>query len=461
MSSSNSTVALLHLWHLCAKSQGGEIGGVLQWTTLRRALDGLPITRCEALRWGTVDDILRRHFGWDQHSVHVNFARYWRGMEAMLQACGSHQTGGLDVLVQQKVASLRNFRDLLLDEPPGVAQSAQLTVGEIRRLFDRLRNAAQRGGVMSVVAYWMDRVRALPADAQTKVTRDEVASALHSWLKELLNQMDGEDTGDSESTSSSAPSVLDEPEHEQTPMGLLNRAPSGLREAGSIAGSIGRASGASVRPETPSGPGRGLQLPPPPRRLVGAAGANADRGSPTGTSEAGSARGAGPSWLLAGAGGGSELPEAEHFRECLVRRLASGSPRQPGGNQGVSIFQFFRAVREAVEDPALALPLGALTPGIVAGAVTSLEGVVHRQLRSAFRQLQDFSRRAAERGPGPLLRLGGPDDIIAGVLCSQARAAEVLERRVVQVAPAWRIAIKLASARRERLYFGLQRWRES
>jgi len=455
----NSTVSLVHLWHLCAESQGGDADGVLHWTTLRRALDGLPITRCEALNCASIDDILRRHFGWDHRgSEHVNFARYWRGMEAMLQTCGAFHSGGLDDQIQRKVSSLRAFRDLLLDELPGTAfgyaASKAHSVMDIRRLFDRLRAAAARGGAGPVAAYWDCRLQQLPPDDET-VTGDEVASAIIMWLEELLEDSSapgalgagvvGEQApafvGDDGSSSSSASSASEEPEHERTPMGTMPAA--GPRDAACA----WRTSSPGGRPE-PRGPSRGPQLPPPPRRHVGEGGPGGD---PARRSAQGVVAGAGgacsstgtPRWLQPGAGGAFEPPEAERFRERLVAALAGERP---------GVFQFFRAVREAAEDTAPGLRSGCL-----AAAVRCLAGVAHRQLRSAFRELEVWSRRAGGRRPLP--RLGGNYDIIAGLLCSQARAAEVLERRIAQVDPAWRVACSLSRARRQVLCEAMDRWR--
>lgn len=451
----NSTVSLIQLWHLCAQSQaqseGDDADGVLRWSTLRSALDGLPVP----LR-GSVDDILRRHFGFDQRGRdHVNFARYWRGMEAMLQACGAFHSGGLDALAQQKVASLRTFRDLLLDELPGTAFGYAApdahSVMDIRRLFDRLRTSAVRGGSAPVAAYWDCRLRQLPADDLT-VTGDEVASALIRWLEELLGlgangaHPPAAFLGEA-SASPSAASLLDEPEHERTPMG---RMPGGAHREAAQA----RSGGATGRAE-PSGPGRGVtRLPPPPRRLVGE-----ERASPAGAGAGGelvarrpgpgAAEGGGgaatPHWLHPGAGGVQGPPEVRRFHEVLARS-------NPGTAQ-----QLFRVVREAVDEAALCTPAGAERPGALVAGVRSLDGVVQRQLRGAFRELEAWAARARRGG-----RLGlptGHGDIIAGLLCSQARAAEVMERRMQEVGPAWHIACTLSRTWRRTLCGVVDRWR--
>ncbi|CAE8723341.1 unnamed protein product, partial [Polarella glacialis] len=100
----NSTVSLLHLWRMCLRSQGDGVDSVLQWTTLRTVMAGLPMARCEALRASSTDEILRRHFGTAHGGLtwhHVNFTLFWRGMEAILQTCGAFNSSGLDVGTQQ------------------------------------------------------------------------------------------------------------------------------------------------------------------------------------------------------------------------------------------------------------------------------------------------------------------------------------------------------------------------
>merc|ERR1719491_1084679 len=105
----DSTVSLLKLWQLCVRSQGrGADENLLNWETLRKALDGLPMgMQCERLRCSSVNEILTRHFGSGRE--HVNFTRYWHGMEVILISCDTFHQGSIDALTQQKVTSLRHF----------------------------------------------------------------------------------------------------------------------------------------------------------------------------------------------------------------------------------------------------------------------------------------------------------------------------------------------------------------
>ena len=88
----NSTDALVQLWNMCVTSQGSCPEQGLQWDTLRRVMEGLPVARCEALKTNSVDEILSYHFG--PHAAggvlnYVNFTLFWHGMEAILQTAGS------------------------------------------------------------------------------------------------------------------------------------------------------------------------------------------------------------------------------------------------------------------------------------------------------------------------------------------------------------------------------------
>merc|ERR1719330_1806933 len=100
----------------------------------------------------------------------------------MLQACGTLNTAGLEAFTQQKVNGLRAFRDAVLDEFPLVHErSTYYCILDIRRLFERLRG--QAGGPVAI--YWEERLRLLPGNGDM-VTADEVASAMCTWLRELL-----------------------------------------------------------------------------------------------------------------------------------------------------------------------------------------------------------------------------------------------------------------------------------
>mmetsp|Transcript_109955 Transcript_109955/g.212860 ORF Transcript_109955/g.212860 Transcript_109955/m.212860 type:complete len:468 (-) Transcript_109955:90-1493(-) len=445
----NSTVLLLQLWQLCVQSQGGGFEGSLQWSTLRRALDGLPATRCDALRCGSVDDLLRRHFGFQgTHGghIHVNFARYWRGMEAMLQACGAFNTAGLEAITQQKVSGLRAFRDAVLDEFPLVHErSTYYCILDIRRLFERLRG--QTGGPVAI--YWEERLRLLPGNGDM-VTADEVASAMCTWLRELLRdhlpaaqQLNGDDghraslalAGDSPSSSSGA-SVVDEPERERAPMGTQYHSSSAAASGHRIASAV------EVPPS--SFGGRGQTHLTPSSRF------GSDERSPSaaGRPTPGTAEGVGiPAGWLAAPGVVPETLEVRHFREHLARGLS-------GATNGMLVLQLYRAVRDATIE-AKCCAAGTSRVPFLDAATECLAGVVRRQLRTAMRDLEAWTARRSNRSAPK----NGHGTIVLDLLCSQAKTAAVLERREVQVPPAHRIAWLLSVARRRILSGALERWR--
>ncbi|CAL1154394.1 unnamed protein product, partial [Cladocopium goreaui] len=75
------------------------------------------------------------------------------------------------------IASLRHFRDLLLE-----LDAATTPVAELRRLYGRLQQMATSAVVAN---YWTLKLQELHQDAQT-VSADEIAFALLKWLEELL-----------------------------------------------------------------------------------------------------------------------------------------------------------------------------------------------------------------------------------------------------------------------------------
>eukprot|EP00424_Heterocapsa_rotundata_P000670 CAMPEP_0168629202 /NCGR_PEP_ID=MMETSP0503-20121227/133_1 /TAXON_ID=89963 /ORGANISM="Heterocapsa rotundata, Strain SCCAP K-0483" /LENGTH=137 /DNA_ID=CAMNT_0008671761 /DNA_START=117 /DNA_END=526 /DNA_ORIENTATION=- len=136
----DSTAKIVNLWRLCVDSQGeGKDPDLLRWSTLRSTLETLPIDQCESLRCKSVDDILRQYFGSGRKPV--NFTRFWRGMEVILQISGTFHCNGMDNATQQKVASLRRFRDSVLERSALEARSPQhdgFTKRELHSLYDLL-----------------------------------------------------------------------------------------------------------------------------------------------------------------------------------------------------------------------------------------------------------------------------------------------------------------------------------
>jgi len=382
--------------------------------------------------------------------THVNFARYWRGMEAMLQACGAFNTAGLEAFTQQKVSGLRAFRDAVLDDLPQVHERvAYYCILDIRRLFERLR--VQAGLVPPVATYWEERLRLLPVNGDMNgnmVTADEVASAMCTWLRELLRdnlpatqQLNGDEGhrgslalgGDSPSSSSGA-SVVDEPERERTPMGTQyhpSSAASGHRTASAV--------------ELPPGSygSRGQTHLTPSNRF------GSDERSPSaaGRPNPGNAEGVGIGAWLAASGAAPETLEVRRFREHLTRGLS-------GATSGMLVLQLYRAVRDATIE-AKCCATGSSRAPFLDAATECLAGVVRRQLRTAMRDLEAWTARRTLRSASKQ----GHGTIVLDLICSQAKAAAVLERRAVQVPPAHRIAWLLSVARRRILSGALEPWR--
>jgi len=400
----NSTVSLLQLWQMCIRSQDDGSENVLQWDTLRTVMAGLPMARCEALKNSSVDEILRQHFGpfgGGARLQYVNFTLFWRGMEAILQTAGVFHGTGLDVGIAQTVASLRSFRDNVLQELPGDpgggldGPGAECTVRELRLLYDRLRHTAPSP---EVITYWAGKIDELPDDEEL-VSGDEIACALQRWLEVLLGCGDGSEDGSADSE--------DEPEQESFD---------------------------DVRG------GRPLSLPPPPGQLV------LDR-APMPSQ--------GWDWLLEtpwARPGEVEPPEGSRFRDLIHKNL-------PSWPEDVSLMQFFRAVRDATEADSPAsgsfgpsTPRMRSTPALTAG-IARLARVVGRQVRAAFRELETKPRTSYDDSvpaPEPWRQFTGgrTTGVIAGLICSQALAAQILDRRASLAPRAFRVAWLLERARR-------------
>lgn len=281
--------------------------------------------------------------------------------------------------------------------------------------------------------YWEDRIRHLPGDEET-VTGDEVALALLAWLEELLRDLVA--TGATGTlrrpevitgpqASGDEGSMSDEPEQERTPTGLA---------WASVAHGAGRrtsggTSSTELAPEPrPGAPPQVLQRP-------------IERGAVLGL-------GAGAPWLLADAE--AEEPEVRRFHEQLARSLGDGSAE-------LSFVQLYRAVRDALDvtQSAAGSSRTAVRAAARKAAARRLVALVLRRLRASFRELDSAARRARGPGSGPAV---GQEDVLAGLISSQARAAEVLERRAAQVPCAHRIVWLLARARRRILHGILDRW---
>ncbi|CAJ1336505.1 unnamed protein product [Effrenium voratum] len=377
----NSTEALVQLWHMCVKSQGSCPGEVLQWETLQKVMGGLPA--CEALPG--VEEVLQQHFG--QSLQYVNFTLFWRGMEAILQSAGVFNNAGLDADVLLIIASLRSFRDAVLQELPGsfggLSQggAAKCSVRELRVFYERLR----KGAASPVVAdYWAQKLDYLPTDPLTPVTADQIAFALLKWLEELLG------------CGSEEESFLDdEPEQEHPP-------------------EVARATL------------RSLTLPPAPEVPADASAW---------------------AWLQPER---AEPPEVCSFRERLRREL-------PAGVDEHALLHFYRAARDALDVDLPGSPCSRvrqrMSQASLRSGVALLERAVLAQVRPAFRQLQRTGSTGRDQNAD------ASEVIIANLVCSQALAAQVLDRRANLAPRAFYTAWLLERARRRWLVNILTSWR--
>eukprot|EP00927_Polykrikos_kofoidii_P054269 TRINITY_DN48709_c0_g1_i1.p1 TRINITY_DN48709_c0_g1~~TRINITY_DN48709_c0_g1_i1.p1 ORF type:complete len:776 (-),score=127.42 TRINITY_DN48709_c0_g1_i1:133-2460(-) len=478
----NSAVSLLRLWHLCVRTQGDGEVGVLRWSTLRQALKGLG-ERAQHLRCNSVDDILRQHFGSDRGDRgHVSFTRYWHGMEAILQACGAFHSGGVDYETEQKVASLRSFRDAVLKELKCTAggeddmESGTYHVHDLGVLCRRLRRVASATDPI-VAAYWGERFVGLPSTEKT-VTGDEIATALLAWLEDLLHQefpMDDIEAAqlvldlESEEEDRSASEVEDD---EYTWRGTRSTAPSRGSSGGSNIGGGGCSGGGGGNFGGRGSAGRGsgsLQVSSPPTRRPGSGNFSANPGGGGGYPEESAMQG--PPRNSHGSAAGhaniAELlmeceakgPEEEHFRDLLVNNLQEG---------GGSLFDFYRAVRDTVYDEegydsggnsrrsgASTPPFNRsasgyrlLGPASVRAAVGRLNVIFQHRVRETFRHIQTVTplsgagRNNTGGNAAPSVGDAEPGDnqILVALLCSQTQTAKMLERRATLVPFAYHIA---------------------
>lgn len=442
MTSNNSTVSLLQLWRLCVDSQGEDPDAItlLEWNTLRRALEGLGC-RVQSLNCSSVDEIMQVHFSSRLGRAEpVSFTWYWRGMEAILHACGVFH-GNLEPDVEMKVQSLRLFRDAVLDELYG--DSYPMT--QLRRLYERLANRATSIEPQpQVKQYWEEKLRVLPTDEDDEeiiVTADEIANALLTWLEELLkDSLDDGEYSDEEGSSLG----------DESPNGSrLSQFGFATADFGNGCGLVGtsdfggRLGGRQDRPVVPidfNGGGTfgpGMPLPPPPHDV--------DR-------RYGSSSSTAPSWLVHADSGRD--PEVRRFRDQLARSVAGIC------NDGseLLISQLYSAVRDVVEsqqDSALgfgATPRGrASRAGILAGT-RRLTDFKNRWLRSVFRDWEQAANGRVGRYDDSEDGDDAPDNLIKDLIASQAKSAEVLERRACVVPFAYRLAWLLARMLRQNLH---------
>mmetsp|Transcript_12201 Transcript_12201/g.22512 ORF Transcript_12201/g.22512 Transcript_12201/m.22512 type:complete len:506 (+) Transcript_12201:138-1655(+) len=437
----NSAVSMLRLWDLCLQAQdgvGGSESGVVYWSTLRQALlNGLG-GRVQQLQCSSVDDLLVRHFCGgvsNSNGDGVNFMHYWRGMEVILQACSAFQTGGLDAETEEKVDSLRMFRDAVLDETATHLQSYPLQ--SLRALYSRLTRAP--GTSVAVVEFWEMRMSQMlpPGEGDDgMVFWDEIASALLAWLQELLQ--------DFREHAALAPSVYSTVASTRTPgpSGVTSTAGEDdmwqdtymLEELGpdhplGVQRSNGGANRFGQWPSQPSQPSIAQPW------MKGPTNSSSSSRSKSALSST-----ALPPWLTT-ASTEEEAADVHRFRHGLLQHIGDGE---------LTLSRLYLAVRDVVRDRALVHERKRAAVILLTKAVTHL---IDNEVRGAFRQMQSTGWHRK----GPQVQ---SSSILVDVVCSQAETAKMLEKRANHIPWAYHMAWLLGRMRYQRLSSSLGQWRK-
>lgn len=463
--SDSSIVSVLQLWQLCTSPARGVsddhgLGAFVSWHTLRHLLASSG-PRLEVLQCDSMEDLLRQHFG-VRHGGHVSFLHYWRGMEAILQACGSFRSGGgVDAVTERQIDGLRRFReqllqDVLLDRPPYTC-----SVVDLQSLCDSIALSHDA----HVRDYWELKSRDL-AQGETK-TLGDIASTLVLWLQELLGDFLPEHQSGHASMNTSTDSADSVHTHRRGAPFAAETQPAQPRPEAAPGGALHRepmSSGMSWHRASALAPQSRLHGPSSRSSLQGlgqvstTASRSATHGTPvsSATRPARSAAAAfplPPDWLAAARGAQDE--EAELFRERLVWQLGAEGADLSG--EALTARQLYRSVKSALRAgrPAapVAEPLQLVPPGVWAGAA-QLSGLVCRRLRGPLQSLEKNCQEASA-AQQPLVHLR------VELLASQARAAALLERRVAEAPGAFGLAHLLGKLVRLQRCGALVHWRTS
>lgn len=220
----DSTQAIIRLWRLCVPSSAGPTSGgdgAITMDLLKEVLERELAGKLSALGGASVDDILDSYMQPDASGV-VGFLQYWKGMEEILEACGSRRSR-LSSARQHAVDGFYFLRNCILSMGSAdVSQNRSVfRVDELRYFIERTIGVAGPDGE----AYWRGQAAQLPAD-DICVTGEEVASAILAWLEELVcvDDMDPEEpstylggsTRSGRTSLSSEGSLLDELESEDS-----------------------------------------------------------------------------------------------------------------------------------------------------------------------------------------------------------------------------------------------------
>ncbi|CAE7203307.1 Ube3c [Symbiodinium sp. CCMP2592] len=183
----DSTRAIIALWRLCVPAGlGPQVGGdgaipvdVLK-VVLERELQG----HLGDFGHSSVDEILQTYMQPDSEGV-VGFLQFWKGMEEILRARGALRST-LSRAQEEAIIGFRFLRTCLLDMAARqVSQGrSSFSVKELRYFIGRTTALTGAEGE----AFWRKQARQLPEDPEMLVTGEEVASAMLTWLEQLVDE---------------------------------------------------------------------------------------------------------------------------------------------------------------------------------------------------------------------------------------------------------------------------------
>jgi len=161
----------------------------------------------------------------------------------------------------------------------------------------------------------------------------------------------------------------------------------------------------------------------------------------------------GPEWLESDE---VEPAEVRRFRLQLRQQLAAHHD-DSNGDFVLALPELFSAVRDSIETGP--------PDAAVRSCVSILEGVVLRHIRPTFRHWEKWmiqgTRKSSQSSCGPW---AGPhcrgSDVVVELICSQAKAMEVLEKKVHTVPHLCRVTWIVARARNRCLQSVLAKWRQ-
>lgn len=180
----DSTQAIIRLWRLCVPTGAGpEAGGdgALPLETLKAVLVRELEDKLDYLDGESVDDILWRYMTPDENGI-VGFLQFWRGMEEILCTCRVHRQN-LSVAQLHAIIGFRYLRTCVLEMALGDA-SQERSVFRVSELRYFMRQTTIVAGPQGAT-FWERQAQELPEDSML-VTGEEVASALLSWLEDLV-----------------------------------------------------------------------------------------------------------------------------------------------------------------------------------------------------------------------------------------------------------------------------------